>query len=198
MASANSMLSELLLKLLQLLAKESHKGKLDEVLSIGFTEQEIYTIEQLKLSQLQHLADCCNLFMKLEIDHKCLEKILERVHNEESRMQTFYDFVRLNAPQPMLHQLFNASSNDLSVAAKKLGMTTTKGRTKIRNISLDKKIAIESDFTRTLEESDDVLHTYQYVREKYQISYKELWSVLQEQNKLALQQNSDHEERIRL
>lgn len=105
-----------------------HEGDLTAALDLGFTVDEIRSMESLTLKDLSYLSRLSAHFLRLEVDHDTCQAMLRRVH-EESASEALQDaMLRQGAPRNLMQELFGWSALQHAARRKLLGIQSTPGR----------------------------------------------------------------------
>lgn len=100
-------------------------GDVSAVLAAGLTIEEVKALQNLRMPEWQQVVQHGNGFVRIDIDHELLQRVLERVElvREEDEQQNL--MLRMLAPLPMMREIFGMHSTEYSGRRKMLGLEGT-------------------------------------------------------------------------
>ncbi|QPI44539.1 MULTISPECIES: DUF2857 domain-containing protein [Pectobacterium] len=108
--------------------------------TLGFTFDELNTLNQLSLDELFIVSRASAQFMSITVRHDVLQQILTLSHQEAQRQQQINRAVRLGGSIALLNHFFGLTSNEVCARRRLLGVTTPYGRTPIPDEAIDAEI----------------------------------------------------------
>ncbi|HCW3116892.1 DUF2857 domain-containing protein [Citrobacter amalonaticus] len=107
---------------------------------LGFTFEEMNSLNQLSLEELFIISKASHLFIVVTIHHDIFQKnlILSRRKIEQQRQIT--QAIRLGGSISLLNNYFGLTSNEVCLRRRLLGVNTPHGRTPIPDESTDAEI----------------------------------------------------------
>ncbi|MCH4996143.1 DUF2857 domain-containing protein [Pectobacterium carotovorum] len=108
--------------------------------TLGFTFDELNTLNQLSLDELFIVSRASAQFMSITVRHDVLQQILTLSHQEAQRQQQINRAVRLGGSIALLNHFFGLTSNEVCARRRLLGVTIPYGRTPIPDEAIDAEI----------------------------------------------------------
>ncbi|MEQ9969295.1 DUF2857 domain-containing protein [Pectobacterium carotovorum] len=108
--------------------------------TLGFTFDELNTLNQLSLDELFIVSRASAQFMSITVRHDVLQQILTLSHQEAQRQQQINRAIRLGGSIALLNHFFGLTSNEVCVRRRLLGVTIPYGRTPIPDEAVDAEI----------------------------------------------------------
>ncbi|MGI8455070.1 DUF2857 domain-containing protein [Dickeya sp. Secpp 1600] len=108
--------------------------------TLGFTFDELNTLNQLSLDELFIVSRASAQFMSITVRHDVLQQILTLSHQEAQRQQQINRAIRLGGSIALLNHFFGLTSNEVCVRRRLLGVTIPYGRTPIPTEAVDAEI----------------------------------------------------------
>lgn len=105
-----------------------HEGDLSAALDLGFTVDEIHSMEALTSKDFEHLSRLSAHFLRVQVDHETYRAMIDRV-NEESRAKEAQDaLLRAGAPRRLINEMYGWSALQYAHRRRLLGIKSTPGR----------------------------------------------------------------------
>ena len=95
----------------------------EALFELGFTVDEINTLDGIALQQLHHLNRLGDHFLTVTIDHRRLAHALEHIQHEAEHQALQDKLLRWRAPAPMMRALFGMRASDYAKRRKRLGLS---------------------------------------------------------------------------
>ncbi|GKW34538.1 DUF2857 domain-containing protein [Pectobacterium versatile] len=108
--------------------------------TLGFTFDELNTLNQLSLDELFIVSRASAQFMSITVRHDALEQILALSRQEAQRQQQINRAIRLGGSIALLNHFFGLTSNEVCTRRRLLGVTIPYGRTPIPDEAIDAEI----------------------------------------------------------
>ncbi|ELI8170309.1 TPA: DUF2857 domain-containing protein [Yersinia enterocolitica] len=108
--------------------------------TLGFTFNELNTLNQLSLDELFIISRASAQFMSITVRHDVLKQILTLSHQEAHRQQQINRAIRLGGSIALLNHFFGLTSNEVCSRRRLLGVTIPYGRTPIPDEATDAEI----------------------------------------------------------
>ncbi|HIE3619838.1 TPA: DUF2857 domain-containing protein [Yersinia enterocolitica] len=108
--------------------------------TLGFTFNELNTLNQLSLDELFIISRASAQFMSITVRHDVLKQILTLSHQEAQRQQQINRAIRLGGSIALLNHFFGLTSNEVCSRRRLLGVTIPYGRTPIPDEATDAEI----------------------------------------------------------
>ena len=123
-----SMHGDLSFHVLRYALERVHEGDLSAALDLGFTIEEIRSMEGLTLKALAHLSRLSARFLRIEVDHQTYQAMLNRV-SEAIESESLQDaLLRAGAPRVLMSELFGWSALQCAQRRRVLAIVGTPGR----------------------------------------------------------------------
>ena len=90
--------------------------------TLGFTFDEMNSLNQLTLDQLFIISRTSDQFMRVTVHHDAFQQILARSRQEIQRQQQMSRAIRLGASITLLSQFYGLTSNEICLRRRLLGM----------------------------------------------------------------------------
>lgn len=116
------------------------EGNIRHCEALGFTFDELNTLNQLSLDELFIVSQASQQFMAVTVRHDVLNQLLTLSCQESHRQQRINRAVRLGGSIALLNQYFGLTSNDVCLRRRLLGVTIPHGRTPIPDEETDAEI----------------------------------------------------------
>ena len=123
-----SMHADLSFHVLRYALQRVHDGDLSAALDLGFTIDEIRSMEALTLNDLEHLSRLSAHFLRIQVDHDIYRAMIHRVSEEAESKDTQDALVRAGAPRSLMAEMYGWSSLQYAHRRRLLGVTSTPGR----------------------------------------------------------------------
>lgn len=108
--------------------------------TLGFTFDELNTLNQLSLDELFIVSRASTQFMMVTVHHDVLRNILTLSRKEAQHQQQINRAIRLGGSIALLNHFFGLTSNEVCIRRRLLGVTIPYGRTPIPNETVDAEI----------------------------------------------------------
>ena len=108
--------------------------------TLGFTFDELNTLNQLSLDELFIVSRASTQFMMVTVHHDVLRNILTSSRKEAQHQQQINRAIRLGGSIALLNHFFGLTSNDVCIRRRLLGVNIPYGRTPIPNETVDAEI----------------------------------------------------------
>ena len=108
--------------------------------TLGFTFDELNTLNQLSLDELFIVSRASAQFMSIIVRHDALKQILAMSRQEAQRQQQINRAIRLGGSIALLNHFFGLSSNEVCTRRRLLSVTIPYGRTPIPDETIDAEI----------------------------------------------------------
>ncbi|WP_174871214.1 DUF2857 domain-containing protein [Pectobacterium polaris] len=108
--------------------------------TLGFTFDELNTLNQLSLDELFIVSRASAQFMSITVRHDVLKQILALSRQEAQRQQQINRAIRLGGSIALLNHFFGLTSNEVCARRRLLGVTIPYGRTPIPDEAVDAEI----------------------------------------------------------
>jgi hypothetical protein len=105
-----------------------HDGDLSAALDLGFTIDEIRSMEALTLNDLEHLSRLSAHFLRVQVDHDTYRAMIHRVAEEAESKDTQDALLRAGAPRSLMAEMYGWSALQYAHRRRLLGITSTPGR----------------------------------------------------------------------
>ena len=105
-----------------------HDGDLSAALDLGFTIDEIRSMEALTLNDLEHLSRLSAHFLRVQVDHDTYRAMIHRVTEEAESKDTQDALLRAGAPRSLMAEMYGWSALQYAHRRRLLGITSTPGR----------------------------------------------------------------------
>lgn len=94
--------------------------------TFGFTPEESEKLGRLTVAEMHRLSELSERsgIAKIEIDHKKLERVLERFEVTKQEEESQDELIQLGAPSEMMHALFGMNGHEF--AARRRGLKLTR------------------------------------------------------------------------
>lgn len=122
---------ELNLAVLQYLSKQLTEGDYDEVARFGLLREDINEIKNLKLEDLELLAQQGASFIMLSFDRLSFTRSIKRVQERRREEDLVTDLIEHGATQPMMQKFFGMSGVEYANRRRVMGIDEGIGRTPI-------------------------------------------------------------------
>ncbi|SCX56599.1 Protein of unknown function [Kosakonia sacchari] len=116
------------------------EGNFHDCETLGFTFDELNTLNQLSLDELFIISRASAQFMAVTIRHDVLQQILEMSRQEIQRQQQMDRAIKLGGSIALLNHFFGLTSNEVCTRRRLLGITIPHGRTPIPDEETDTEI----------------------------------------------------------
>ncbi|HDM8297439.1 DUF2857 domain-containing protein [Yersinia enterocolitica] len=166
--------------------------------TLGFTFNELNTLNQLSLDELFIISRASAQFMSITVRHDVLKQILTLSHQEAQRQQQINRAIRLGGSIALLNHFFGLTSNEVCSRRRLLGVTIPYGRTPIPDEATDAEIWLSWKENRPENlESSDALEVMMQVTEtlsflKKKPSLTTVWNRITQCEKEALNRRTSH------
>lgn len=166
--------------------------------TLGFTFNELNTLNQLSLDELFIISRASAQFMSITVRHDVLKQILTLSHQEAQRQQQINRAIRLGGSIALLNHFFGLTSNEVCSRRRLLGVTIPYGRTPIPDEATDAEIWLSWKENRPENlESSDALEVMMQVTEtlsflKKKPSLTTVWNRITLCEKEALNRRTSH------
>jgi len=151
--------SNLNLSILHMVQNNIIQGKIQSLLEMGFTLEQLQRMKELSYNQIVHIASSQVIFIDMNINQQMLDVILKRAQEHEARLLLIDKAISLGASIEVLNHYFGLSTTDISSSRKLKDLSISKGR--LRKPSEQEKLIIwekwvlqKKDNPR-IEQSDD-------------------------------------------
>ncbi|EKN5090156.1 DUF2857 domain-containing protein [Pectobacterium versatile] len=108
--------------------------------TLGFTFNELNTLNQLSLDELFIISRASEQFISITVRHDVLKQILTLSHQKAQRQQQINRAIRLGGSIALLNHFFGLTSNEVCSRRRLLGLTIPYGRTPIPDEATDAEI----------------------------------------------------------
>jgi|GEM_PF-2283826 len=123
-----SMHADLSFHILRYALQRVHDGDLAAALDLGFTVDEIRSMELLTLNDLEHLSRLSAHFLRVHVDHDTYRAMIQRVTQEAESKDTQDALLRAGAPRSLMAELYGWSALQYAHRRRLLGIASTPGR----------------------------------------------------------------------
>ena len=117
--------------------------------TLGFTFEELNTLNQLSLDELFIVCRASAQFMSITVRQDALKQILALSHHEAQRQQKVNRAIRLGGSIALLNHFFGLTSNEVCARRRLLGVTIPYGRTPTPDEFVDSQIWLSWQKIRT-------------------------------------------------
>ncbi|MFS8293728.1 DUF2857 domain-containing protein [Enterobacter hormaechei] len=117
--------------------------------TLGFTLDELNTLNKLTLDELFIVTRASAHFMSITVRHDALKQILMLSRLESQRQQQINRAIRLGGSIALLKHFFGLTSNEVCSRRRLLGVTIPYGRTPIPDETVDAEIWLSWHKKRT-------------------------------------------------
>ena len=114
--------AELTLHILHHGARKLAEDDLKGLAELGFSLEEIRSMETLTLKDLVHLGRLGQRFLDVRINHQCLQRALTHIRREADNEKLQDALLRLRAPAAMMRTLFGMTPLQCANRRKRLGL----------------------------------------------------------------------------
>lgn len=108
--------------------------------TIGFTFDELNTLNQLSLDELFIIIRASTEFMSITVHHDALQQLLTFSREEAHHQQQINRAIRLKGSIALLNHFFGLTSNEVCTRRRLLGVTIPYGRTPVPDENIDAEI----------------------------------------------------------
>ncbi|HEJ0284860.1 TPA: DUF2857 domain-containing protein [Citrobacter freundii] len=108
--------------------------------TIGFTFDELNTLNQLSLDELFIVIRASTEFMSITVHHDALQQLLTFSREEAHHQQQINRAIRLKGSIALLNHFFGLTSNEVCTRRRLLGVTIPYGRTPVPDENIDAEI----------------------------------------------------------
>ncbi|AUQ42662.1 DUF2857 domain-containing protein [Yersinia ruckeri] len=108
--------------------------------TLGFTFDELNTLNQLSLEELFIVSRTSAQFIAFTVRHDVLQQVLTLSRQEVQRQQQINRAIRLGGSIALLNHFFGLTSNEVCTRRQLLGVTIPHGRTPIPDEAIDAEI----------------------------------------------------------
>ncbi|EMB4690492.1 DUF2857 domain-containing protein [Citrobacter freundii] len=108
--------------------------------TIGFTFDELNTLNQLSLDELFIVIRASTEFMSITIHHDALQQLLTFSREEAHHQQQINRAIRLKGSIALLNHFFGLTSNEVCTRRRLLGVSIPYGRTPVPDENIDAEI----------------------------------------------------------
>lgn len=108
--------------------------------TIGFTFDELNTLNQLSLDELFIVIRASTEFMSITVHHDALQQLLTFSREEAHHQQQINLAIRLKGSIALLNHFFGLTSNEVCTRRRLLGVTIPYGRTPFPDENIDAEI----------------------------------------------------------
>lgn len=124
--------------------------------TLGFTFDELNTLNQLSLDEVFIVSRASTQFMSITVRHDILKQILTLSRQEAQHQQQINRAIRLGGSIALLNHFYGLTSNDVCTRRRLLGVTIPYGRTPIPDEAIDVEIWLlwQKNRPENLESSD--------------------------------------------
>lgn len=124
--------------------------------TLGFTFDELNTLNQLSLDEVFIVSRASTQFMSITVRHDVLKQILTLSRQEAQRQQQINRAIRLGGSIALLNHFYGLTSNDVCIRRRLLGVNIPYGRTPIPDEGIDAEIWLlwQKNHPENLESSD--------------------------------------------
>ena len=95
---------------------------------MGFTPEQIQTIERLSLKSLQRIGELGAHFLDFRIDAACFDRVVRRIEQEKADETLKDALLRAGAPIRMMHHFWGMTSRDCAERRRVLNVEVPIGR----------------------------------------------------------------------
>ena len=125
MKSKNSNLN---LSILHMVQNGINQGKIQSLLDMGFTIEQLQRMKDLSYNQIAHIASSQVLLIDVQINPQMFDVILDRAQEHEERLRLIDKAISLGASIEVLNTYFGLSTADISSSRKLKDLAISKGR----------------------------------------------------------------------
>lgn len=108
--------------------------------TIGFTFDELNTLNQLSLDELFIVIRASTEFVSITVHHDALQQLLTFSREEAHHQQQINRAIRLKGSIALLNHFFGLTSNEVCTRRRLLGVTIPYGRTPVPDENIDAEI----------------------------------------------------------
>lgn len=137
MKSKNSNLN---LSILHMVQNCINQGKIQSLLDMGFTIEQLQRMKDLSYNQIAHIASSQVLLIDVQINPQMFDVILDRAQEHEEHLRLIDKAISLGASIEVLNAYFGLSTADISSSRKLKDLAISKGR--LRKPTEQEKIVI--------------------------------------------------------
>lgn len=166
--------------------------------TLGFTFDELNTLNQLSLDELFIVSRASAQFMSITVRHDTLKQILMLSRLESQRQQQINRAIRLGGSIALLNHFFGLTSNEVCTRRRLLGVTIPYGRTPIPDEAVDAEIWLSWKKNRSENlDTPDALEAMMQVTESLSsrekgLSLTAVWNRITLCEKEALNRRTSH------
>ena len=119
---------ELIVDVLRYATRLLNEGDESTLMVMGFTPEQIRSMEGLTLKSLQRVGQLGGHFLDFRIDPACFERVMRRIEQERADQALQDDLLQAGAPIRMMHHFWGMTSRDCSERRRVLGIDAPIGR----------------------------------------------------------------------
>ena len=119
---------ELIFDVLRYATRMLAEGDESGLMVLGFTPEQIRSLESLTLKSLQRVGELSSHFLDFRIDPKCFERVMRRIAQERQDDALKDELLRAGAPIRMMHHFWGMTSRDCAERRRVLGVEVPVGR----------------------------------------------------------------------
>lgn len=119
---------ELIFDVLRYATRLLAAGDESGLLMMGFTPEQIRSLETLSVKSLQRVAELSAHFLDFRIDAVCFERVIRRIEREREEEALKDDLLRAGAPIRLMHHFWGMTSRDCAERRRVLGIDAPVGR----------------------------------------------------------------------
>ncbi|ATV43308.1 DUF2857 domain-containing protein [Pectobacterium brasiliense] len=166
--------------------------------TLGFTFDELNTLNQLSLDELFIVSRASAQFMSITVRHDALKQILALSRQEAQRQQQINRAIRLGGSIALLNHFFGLTSNEVCTRRRLQGVTIPYGRTPIPDEAIDAEIWLSWNKNRSENlDTPDALEAMMQVTESFSSREKgpsltAVWNRITLCEKEALNRRTSH------
>lgn len=149
----NSKNSHLNLSILHMVHNSIIQGKINSLIEMGFTLEQLQRMKELSYAQIAHIADSKVPLISVHINTQMFDTLLARAQEHEDRLQLIDKSISLGASIEVLSKYFGLSTADISCSRKLKELSISKGRLRKPDEN-EKKIIWEQWLSRKSDNPD--------------------------------------------
>ncbi|USB67210.1 DUF2857 domain-containing protein [Klebsiella pneumoniae] len=116
------------------------EGNIRHCEALGFTYNELETINNLSVDELFILSRASAQFLHVSVQHEVLRQLLAQTKQEIQLQQRINRAITLGGSIELLSQFFGLSSGEISARRRFIGISVSQGRTRIPDEEIDARI----------------------------------------------------------
>jgi len=119
---------ELIFDVLRYATRMLAEGDESGLMVLGFTPEQIRSMESLTLKSLQRVGELSSHFLDFRIDPACFDRVMRRIKQERDDDALKDELLQAGAPIRMMHHFWGMTSRDCAERRRVLGIDAPIGR----------------------------------------------------------------------